>query len=74
MWRWCASSLRPPLTCVYVEGGQLFEAFADVNTRDSLGSDLVALHRSPAAFAAAMEVGRTPLHWAAANGHVQVRP
>jgi len=29
-----------------------------VNTRDSLGADLAALHRSPDAFAAAMEVGQ----------------
>jgi ankyrin repeat protein len=43
-----------------------------VNTRDSLGSELAPLLRAPAAFADAMAVGRTPLHWAAANGHVQV--
>jgi hypothetical protein len=47
-------------------------AHRSVNVADVHGSQLSALSKTPSAFAHAIKCGRTPLHWAAANGHSQV--
>ena len=43
-----------------------------VNVKDVDGSSLKDLYAIPAAFRTAMQAGRTPLHWAAANGHLNI--
>lgn len=45
---------------------------ADVNVRVVNASDLRSLFKVPRLFAIAMKIGRSPLHWAAANGHAEV--
>lgn len=40
-----------------------------VHVTDVHGSELFGLFKAPSVFAHAIKWGRTPLHWAAANGH-----
>lgn len=43
-----------------------------MNVTDVHGSELSGLMACPKAFENAMKCGRTPLHWAAVNGHKAV--
>jgi ankyrin repeat protein len=43
-----------------------------VDVRVVNAQDLRGLFKAPRVFAAAMQIGRSPLHWAASNGHVDV--
>lgn len=50
----------------------LLASNAHVNVRVVNAQDLRPLFKVPRVFATAMQIGRSPLHWAAANGHAEV--
>ena len=50
----------------------LLDAGASVDVRVVNALELRGLFKVPRVFAAAIQIGRSPLHWAAANGHVEV--
>ena len=50
----------------------LIGAGADVDVRVINASELRVLFKVPRVFATAIKTGRSPLHWAAANGHQEV--
>jgi len=50
----------------------LLASKAQIDVRVVKAQDMRPLFKVPRVFAAAMKIGRSPLHWAAANGHMEV--